>query len=114
MIATCDSHYAPVRQILEQHMTNVYHNITTTKAHTWYRKPFIGLLLFWNFCCVPFNWWTRDHEMVITSSRLVNGTATTFNHEVENSSCMNPTRVHRSWSPSLRDQRNAISLLLNS
>jgi len=25
-------------------------------------------------CCIPLSSWTRDHEMVITSSRLANGT----------------------------------------
>jgi len=25
-------------------------------------------------CCIPFIWWTRDHETVITSSRIGNGT----------------------------------------
>ena len=31
-------------------------------------------LTVWHLCCVPFNWWTRDHETVITSSWLANGT----------------------------------------
>jgi len=41
-------------------------------------------------CYVPFNWWTCDYEMVITSSRLANVT-----HIFLRSSVLSSWRHHR-------------------
>ena len=69
-----------------------------------------------DICCIrPFNWWIRDHEMVITSSRPASGTPslmTKWRTLVARTQLEFTARHHVSTSSP--GQWNAISLLVNS
>ena len=48
------------------------------------------------YCPILLKYWKKD-RFIARHSCWFSSTAAIFNHEVENSSCTNPTRVHCSW-----------------
>ena len=79
------------------------------------RKNELGNFDFWAFwnaalCCVPLNWWTRDHKMVITGSRL--GMFTDIRIYLDNKlrPVCGPGSRDSIWGPSSPGSRNYMSI----